>query len=126
MRDMNFSIAVSPEGAVTRTGSLATAHINTLRQARIDIKRQGVAVLDAAANRKLALNEQKQVDAIQREIEAVDQAIILAERERDLEISEGSTDRARASVIEPARGRRFAQMFPHVPLTYGDFASTEE
>lgn len=124
MRDKNFSITVSDDGVVTRQGQMATAHIHNLKQTHIDLKAQYNGIL-SDRSRKLTDNDRLRMDAIAQEVAALDQAILVAERAQDLERGESQL-RSSPTMVNRSTGRKFAQMFPDVPLSSGGFKSTED
>lgn len=125
--DKNFGYDITATG-VKRRGDLASAHIHALMQASVDIRRAHGEILATAGdeNRALTPGETKMADSLAAEMVNVEQHVVLAKREQDLERGQGPAAVAVASAIMPGRGRRFAQMFAGVPLDSGGFKGAEE
>jgi HK97 family phage major capsid protein len=102
--------------------------LNTLRAEQQELRAKATAILakaEAEGCRKLSASEAKEVDDL---TAALDR--LRPEVERELRLSEA--DRAAATLppaaglVRPARGRRFAEMFPSVPLDMAGFKSADE
>jgi HK97 family phage major capsid protein len=128
MRTKDFEVVIGADGSVKRRGEYGNAHIHCLKQTEHDLKKQAGAVLDAARNenRKTTADEDKVFAACTRELEGISQALVICEREKEIDRASGSVDPVNAQLIKPARGRKFAEMFPSIPLSLGGFASSEE
>lgn len=134
MRDCkNFEVTIDAAGTVKRTGAYAQAPLRNLLQSQADLKRQGNALLAAAAdeNRPLSKGEAATFDACTRELAQLDQALVGAHADQDIErhmptFTPGDSASASAAGIVRSGGRRYADLFPGVAREMNGFKSADE